>query len=344
MEPALPNQNYARKKSGNYWWILWVIIGIMVLMVGGCFLSILSAGAASGGLAGKQGALQSSVWEEDKGATEKLAMVPIEGVITGQHKNYQQSMTDSAIEKIKQATEDESIKGLLLYLNTPGGEVTASDKIYHAAMKFKETGRPIVAYMDTVAASGGYYIACAADEIIATETTITGSIGVILGGLNAKDMMDKIGVKSQTFKSGPFKDTLSMSREMREDEKAYIQSLVDATYEKFAGIVSEARDIPVPQLKNGIADGRIFHGTSAKEIGLVDNTGYAEDALNALKKRAGIEKAKTIYYKQEPGLGDLLGMLGAKAQQDSELKIDWGQGQFTQNLKPYVPYMVLEGY
>lgn len=135
-----------------------------------------------------------------------------------------------------------------------------------------------------------------------------------------------------------------MSRVMREDEKAYIQSLVDSTYEKFAGIVSEARQIPVAQLKNGIADGRIFHGTSAKEVGLIDECGYVDDAISALKKRADLKKAKVIEYRRELGLPDLIGMLGMKAQAEPELKIDWGQGQFTSNLKPFVPYMVLEGY
>jgi len=211
------------------------------------------------------------------------------------------------------------VKGLLLYLNTPGGEVTASDKIYHAAKKFSDTGRPVVAYMDTVAASGGYYIACAADVIVANETSITGSIGVIIGGVNAKSMFDKIGVKDQTFKSGAFKDTMSMAREMREDERAYIQDLVNEMYEKFAGIVSEAREIPMETLKNGIADGRIFQGSTAKTVGLVDQNGY-------------------------PSIGDFLSILGVKAQKAEAIKVDWGQGQFTQNLKPFVPYMVLPGY
>ena len=198
--------------------------------------------------------------------------------------------------------------------------------------------------MDTVAASGGYYIACAADEIIATETTITGSIGVILGGYNAKELFDKVGVKSQSFKSGPFKDTLSMTREMREDEQVYIQSLVDEMYNKFAGIVSDARDIPMDTLKNGIADGRIFQGTTAKEVGLVDENGYIEDAIEALKTRAEITDATVVQYYTERGINDILGVLGVKAQAEPKLTVDWGQGTFTQNLKPFVPYMVLSGY
>lgn len=335
----------APQKKKSYWWILWVAFGLIVLLLAGSALALMSSGLnAKGGFGKKDAHFKEQVWEMDEGATDKLALVMVEGVITGQHKAYRDSMADIAIDKINQATEDEDVKGLLLYLNTPGGEVTASDKIYHAAKQFAETGRPIVAYMDTVAASGGYYIACAADEIIATETTITGSIGVILGGMNGKEMLDKVGLKSQTFKSGPFKDSLSMTRDMREDEKLYIQALVDGMYEKFAGIVSEARNIPIEKLRDGIADGRIFPGIKAKEVGLVDETGYAEDALSALKKRAGISKAKTIHYQKDPGLGDLISIMGVKAQQENRMAIDWGQGKFTSNLKPFVPYMVLEGY
>ena len=288
--------------------------------------------------------LNEDVYYEDDNPEGKLAIVFIEGMITGQDSAYQKSMTQVAIEEIEEATKDESVKGLLLYLNTPGGEVTASDKIYHAVNKFSETDRPVVAYMDTVAASGGYYIACAADEIIANETSITGSIGVIIGGVNAKQMFDKIGVKDQTFKSGDFKDTMSMSREMREDERAYIQELVNEMYAKFAGIVSEAREIPMETLKNGIADGRIFQGTKAKSVGLVDETGYIEDAITALKKRSELENAKIIRYQSEPGIGDFLSILGVKATEKPTVTVDWGQGQFTQNLKPFVPYMVLPGY
>ncbi len=335
------------KKKKNYWWILWVALGLIVLFLVGNAIYLMSSEGilgAKGAFGKRESDFKERVWSMDEGATGKLAIVMVEGVITGQHKAYRDSMADVTINKIKQATEDESVKGLLLYLNTPGGEVTASDKIYHAAKQFAETDRPIVAYMDTVAASGGYYIACSADEIIATETTITGSIGVILGGVNGKEMLDKIGLKNQTFKSGPFKDSLSMTRDMREDEKVYIQALVDGMYEKFAGIVAEARGISLEKLRDGIADGRIFPGIKAKEVGLVDETGYEEEAIAALKTRAGLDKAKVIQYTKEAGLGDIISVLGIKAQQESKMEVDWGQGKFTSNLKPFVPYMVLEGY
>jgi len=329
-------------------WILWVILGIGVVLLGGCslmFAGLTQVGSGASALTVKeQKKLQEEVYYKEDGAEGKVAVVFIEGVITGQGSTYQESMAEQAIAQIKQATEDQSIKGLLLYLNTPGGEVTASDKIYHACEEFKKSGRPIVAYMDTVAASGGYYIACAADEVVANETTITGSIGVIIGGVNAKGLMDKVGLKSQTFTSGAYKDTLSMSREMREDERVYIQSLVDEMYEKFAGIVSKAREIPLDELRDGIADGRIFNGSAALQVGLVDQNGYLEDAISALRQRAELSAVRVVRYRSEPGIGDLLGALGVRAQSESEIKIDWGQGEFTQNLKPFVPYVILPGY
>lgn len=135
-----------------------------------------------------------------------------------------------------------------------------------------------------------------------------------------------------------------MARHMREDERQYIQSLVDEMYAKFAGIVSEARGIPIETLKNGIADGRIFNGGSAQKVGLVDELGYINDAIDKLKELTELESARVITYTQDPGIGDFLSILGVKATQESTIKVDWGQGQFTQNLKPFVPYMVLPGY
>lgn len=306
-------------------------------------LGAASAGAGAMSLQTGSG-FQEDVYYRDEAPVGKLAMVKVEGMITGQRGRYSKSMAENIIAQIEQATKDKSVKGLLLYLNTPGGEVTASDKIYHAAQGFAATGRPVVAYMDTVAASGGYYIACAAQEVIATETTITGSIGVILGGMNATGLMEKVGLKSQTFASGAFKDTLSMTREMREDERAYIQALVDEMYEKFAGIVSEARDIPLAQLKDGIADGRIFQGSRAKSVGLVDETGYVKDAIQALKTRADLDSAKVVQYFTEPGISDILGAIGVKAQTEPKVQLDWGQGQLLSELQPMVPYMLMEGY
>jgi len=339
--PPAPAAAPVRKKP---WWILWVLLTVLFLGFGACsIITVATLGASS--TTASNSTFTETTYHEDGFGSDKLAVVFIEGMITGRSKSaYRDSMAEAAIKKINAATDDPTIKGLLLYLNTPGGEVTASDKIYNAVKQFSETERPVVAYMDTVAASGGYYIACGADEIVANETSITGSIGVIISGFNASEMLDNVGIKGQTFRSGDFKDTLSMTREMRDDEREYIQALVDDMYEKFAGIVSEAREIPMETLKDGIADGRIFQGSAAKEVGLVDKTGYEADAIEALKDLAGISNAKIIKYQTEPSIGDFLGILGAKAQEDTTVKVDWGQGQFTQEMKPLVPYSVLPGY
>ena len=335
------------RKKDRFRWLPWFLVGsLFVLLLGSCTITatLMSASLLDVEEKPSDKKFAETVYSSDPDAVAKLVMVKIQGVIDNQGSTFNDSSTDIAIQQIRQATKDKKVSGLLVYIDSPGGEVTSSDKIYHAVMQFKATGRPVVAYLDTVAASGGYYIACAADTIIATETTITGSIGVILGGMNGTELMNKVGLKSQTFTSGPYKDTLSMTRDMRPDEKAYIQSLVDDTYQKFALIVSQSRKIPLARLKNGIADGRIFNGTRAKEVGLIDQIGYVQDALTVLKQKASLKKARVIKYSSEPSFRSLMTKFGVLSPTTASVKVDWGQESFTQQMKPFVPYMILPGY
>jgi protease-4 len=228
---------------------------------------------------------------------------------------------------LEAAVRDRQVKGIVLRINSPGGEVTASDNIYHAVKK-AAAKKPVLIYMDTVAASGGYYIACGGSHIMANETTITGSIGVIIQTLNYREGLGKLGLESVTFTSGKYKDTLSPSREMRPDEREMVQGMVDDMYHRFLGIVSEAREIPEETLKDGIADGRVFTGERAVEKGLVDETGYIEDAYGKIRTLAGAPKAKIVRYVRDVSFGNLLGLLGSRAvrqasqPQPSKLEID----------------------
>lgn len=323
-------------------WGLWIFLSILCLSVAGCFMSVASLSKISVKTTSSND-MQEAVLEGKKSASDKIALIRIEGVITSQGSKYQPSMTATTIKQLKKAREDDRVKAVLLYVNTPGGEVTASDKIYNECLKIKAAGKPLIVYMDTVAASGGYYIAAAADKIIANETTITGSIGVIISGFNAQEMLKKIGVSNQTFTSGEFKDTLSMFREMRPEERAYIQSIVSDMYEKFVGIVSEGRGIPVATLKDGIADGRIFVGSRAKEVNLVDATGYLEDAIEEAKKLAELDSAKVIEFKSEPSFADIFQFIGMKAAKDDAVEVSLSElPKLTK--KAFVPYYILEGY
>lgn len=256
--------------------------------------------------------------------SRRLARIDIEGMIFSSVAGpLGGSMVEQTKAMLADARSDDRVKGVLLYINSPGGEVTASDILYHHVGKLAAE-KPVVIYMNSVAASGGYYIACAGHHIMANETTITGSIGVIMQSYNYRDAMEKIGLEAMTFTSGRYKDTLSPAREMREDEKVFIQGMVDGMYARFLGIVSKARGIPEDKLRDGIADGRVFSGSEAVDAGLVDRIGYLEDAYEDLARRAKTGgDASRIHYVGRGGFGGLLGFLGAAhAGAKREPKID----------------------
>lgn len=257
---------------------------------------------------------------KDSRTRDTIVQIDLASVITGEG-GPGSSMVTEMKAALGQAVEDSRVKAIVLRVDSPGGEVTASDTIY-AAVKDAAARKPVVVFMDSIAASGGYYIACGARHIVAHPTAITGSIGVIMQGYGVKGLMEKAGVETRTFKSGAMKDAGSMSRDMTEEERAEFQRLVMQNYERFVGIVSEARGIPVEELKNGAADGRVFLGESAKAHKLVDETGYIEAAYDAAKRLAGIEDAEIIRYARQPRLRDFLGMLGQSQAAPPRVEID----------------------
>lgn len=257
----------------------------------------------------------------------RIAHINLEGMITSATASTfgltstSESMVDRFKKQLEQATENEEVKAIVLRINSPGGEVTASDTIYNA-IQLANAKKPVVVYMDSVAASGGYYAACGASEIMANETTMTGSIGVIISTINYRELFGKVGLESQVFKSGKFKDLLSGGREMRPEEADLVQEMVMETYDKFVGIVAEAREIPVGKLKKDIADGRIFSGAKAKEVGLVDETGYIEDAYDRARELGKAPNAEVWKLNSPISLFDALGMARAQAQTPDRLEID----------------------
>eukprot|EP01031_Cornospumella_fuschlensis_P051024 gene51024-62404_t len=214
---------------------------------------------------------------------DKIVHIDLEGIITSMNMGGlfggALPMIDTIKESLKQALKDPNVKAIVLRINSPGGEVTASDIIY-AAVKEAAKTKPVVVYMDSVAASGGYYVACGATKVVASETTLTASIGVIMESFSYHELFGKIGLESTAFTSGPYKDTLNGGRPMRADEVIYIQNLVNTMYDRFLGIVSEARKVPRDLLKATVADGRIVTGRQALEAKLVDKIGYVEDAYS----------------------------------------------------------------
>ena len=201
-------------------------------------------------------------------------------------------------EELKKAEGDSSIVGVIVKINSPGGTVTASDIIYHELMQFKKKiGVRIIACLTGLATSGGYYVASAADEIIAHPTTITGGIGVIAMKFNVEGLFAKIGVQEETIKSGDKKDIWSPFRPSTPEEREIIQTIIDQLHERFVKVVLAGRE---PLLNKEeierLADGRIFTADQALELKLIDRVGYLDDVVKEMKKSLKLEEAKVITY------------------------------------------------
>lgn len=240
----------------------------------------------------------------DGSGKAKVLLIEISGVINSLEKEGFRpapSMIASIKEQLTRAAKDESIKAIVLRINTPGGTVTASDIIYHELKTFKAARKiPIVASIMDLGTSGGYYIAAAADAVLAHPSSVTGSIGVIMLTVNAKGLLEKIGVEATAVTSGPRKDMGSPFRTMTAEERAIFQGLIDSFYQRFLTIVQEGRsNLQMEQIKR-LADGRIYTGEQAKAAGLVDEIGYLDDAVALAKKKAGLTEARVVTY-QRPG-------------------------------------------
>jgi protease-4 len=239
--------------------------------------------------------------------TAKILLTDISGFITDDPPSSGLGLGPSAPrvpllvrirEELKKAAEDKDVRALVVRLNTPGGTVTASDIIYRELMLFRErTKVPVVAVMMDVAASGGYYIALAADTIVAHPTTVTGSIGTILVTANVEGLMQKLGVAANTIKSAEHKDMGSPFRAPTPEERRIFQSVIDELQRQFVGKVVERRGIPADAAR-ALADGRIYTAPQALGHRLVDAIGYVPDAIEAARRAAGTSEAKVIVYKR----------------------------------------------
>ncbi len=275
------------------------------------------------------------------GSSDKIAVISLRGLIsTGVNGNVGESMVDDLRWEFEQARQDDKVRAVVFEVDSPGGEVTASDMIYHAVAKTRAT-KPVVVYMESLAASGGYYVSCGGKYLMANETSITGSIGVIIQTLNYEQLFNKIGLASVVFKSGKFKDMLNGARPITEEERAYIQSFVMATYEKFLGIVAKERNIPADTLRNGIADGRILSGRDALDNKLIDGLGQIEDAYAKAKELGHAPDAKIVKYGPPFSLGRVFRMLTKSGDTKIELSLP---GQLTPQLESGRAYFLPSFY
>ena len=233
--------------------------------------------------------------------TDKIAVIDVDGVLMNEPQNSWMRQGDNPVstflEKLDAAAADDNVKAVVLRINSPGGSVAASDMMYHSLMDFKKIKKvPVVACMLDVAASGGYYLACGADGILAQPSTVTGSIGTIMQTISIAGTMEKIGIEAVAVKSGKMKDIASPLHELSDEEKQILQQIIDGFYEQFLGVVEKGRpDLETNKLRR-LADGRVFTAEQAKQHGLVDRIGYPNEAVQWAKEMAGIEKAKTVIY------------------------------------------------
>src|ERR1017187_2410887 len=272
---------------------------------------------------------------ENNKSLNKIAIITVDGIITSHESDEAgNNMVEVIKAQLDRARDDRRVKAVILKVDSPGGEVLASDEIYKAIRDFEtdeptdhgkqgRKGKPVICSMGSLAASGGYYISSGCRWIEANELTLTGSIGVIMHGWNYRGLMDKVGLAPMTYKSGKYKDMLSGERATNEippEEHAMVQGLIDETYERFKDVVSEGRGAAHELNKKegkaladnwaDFADGRVVSGKEALEHGFVDELGDFDDAVNRAEKIADITSSNLIEYRERYDISNFLSMFG----------------------------------
>lgn len=278
---------------------------------------------------------------KDNYASDKIAVITVDGIISSHNADEAgNTMVDAIKADLEKAKKDSDVKAAILKVDSPGGEVMASDDIYRAIRKFEDdptNGKPVVCSMGSLAASGGYYISSPCRWIVANPLTLTGSIGVIMETVNYRGLMDKIGVEPYVFKSGTYKDMLSGMRSTNEipaGEQAIVQGLIDQTFDRFKQVVADGRDAAHEKNKNEgqplasdwkkYADGRVLLGDQALHLGLVDQLGDFQDAVNRAKALAGIKRANLIEYHETYDISQFLRLFGQSEAARGGVKLDLG--------------------
>ena len=311
-------------------------MGLVGLAVGAVVV-VLAVGATDGTTA-------PAVYEEEYVSGEgpqKIVVVPVEGTIASAESSVggvQPTATPEGLsDALRQVADDTSVVAVVLEINSPGGGVTASDEMHQSILDFKRsTDRPVVVSMGDTAASGGYYISTAADRIVANETTLTGSLGVIFQLTNFSEAADKYGISQVVIKSGKFKDIGNTFREMKPEEREVFQSLVDESYDEFVSVISEGRGLSEERVRE-IADGRIYSGSQAKELGLVDSFGGIDEAAVIAGTLAEAQDTTVVRYVETPTFSEML--LARLAPRQPEVEQVMDAAGLNLEPKPYYLYM-----
>lgn len=306
----------------------WIVIGVVVgLLVIGLWVAAFAVVADRGPLATSQDYGEELV-TEGRG-DGKIAMISVAGTIISGNAGcvHDFAVDNQIVAELEQAIQDDTVAAVILDLETPGGSVVSSDNIHRKVLQARDEGTRVVALMGDVAASGGYYIAAAADEIVANPATTTGSIGVIMVVLNLQGTADKLGFSVDVIKSGPLKDIASPFREIDEAERQILQRQIDEAYDQFVNVVADGRGMDLEEVRK-LADGRIYSGRQAEDLGLVDYLGGRELAFERAKRLADAPGADLVRYQCSAGLAEIFSPLGKSERQavKEELGIDLDPG------------------
>jgi protease-4 len=276
------------------------ILGVSLMLNGYLLLTGVLLGGSRGG--------QSTTLVSGK-PDQQVAVLPLGGIIDG-------ASVEQFERLLRRIEDDKRVKALVIQIDSPGGEVTASDQLHHLLLGYRQrTGVPIVVQMGALAASGGYYIACAGDHLIAQPTTLTGNIGVVMPRYNVHELLERWGIRETTIVStgSPFKNAGSMFKPEQAEETAYWQGLADEAFAQFKRIIAQSRGGKLNGSMDSIASGKAFMATEARRLGLIDQVGYPHDAYAKAAELAGLDDMTVIVYRPQPSLFELLGVRSAPA-------------------------------
>jgi protease-4 len=300
-------------------WFTIALLGVACLASTGCISVSLFP----------QSSVREVVYERGSGfRPAKIAIVDVSGVIVGGGSGDGMMSRDGSTvalgNKLKMAERDPRVKAIILRIDSPGGGVTASDTMYREVERFKKASSvPVYASMVSVAASGGYYVAMAADEVTAHPTTVTGSIGVIAGFPEATELMDKIGLNWNSITSGRNKDTGAFYRKFSDEDRALFQSIIDDMYERFVGIVAKNRTNLSEEKVRELADGRVYTADQALEAGLIDKVMYLDELIDHVKSEKNLRNPSIVIYTSSvsPTADSLYARKGGEGQEINMVKI-----------------------
>lgn len=267
-------QQNNQSNTGRWFWGIFLSLAILAMLFVGISILFLTSIVSD----------SDNDYEQTGKGNGKIAVVNLD---------YTIYTSESIVRQFKKYGDDKKIKAIILHVNTPGGGVAASQEMYEIIKRTKDKGKPVIVSISSLGASGGYYAACGGTLIVANEGSLVGSIGVIMNLTNIKELSEKIGISETIIKSGELKDAGNPFREINEKDREYFQDIVDDSYDQFLNVVSKSRNMDKEELRE-IANGRVFTGRQAKEIGLVDSLGTFDDAVRIASNIAGIEGEPVI--------------------------------------------------